>query len=237
MKKKILILGATGSIGMAVTRNLCNNYDLVCTGNKSPNKKYIKKIKNAQYFDVDLCSANSVQNLINIIKKETFYGFVNCSGSINRLNFFNESKHDFEKIYSINFTNPMMILKIVLKKMISRKTGKIIFLSSQVAKQPHDNAGPSYEISKASQIILSRLIAKKFGKYNINSNTLMIGTIESKMQKSLKKNLLKQILNNIPSKKIGHPKDVALLIDFLLSNSSSYINGALINISGGSVLD
>ena len=57
------------------------------------------------------------------------------------------------------------------------------------------------------------------------------------MQKNMSKKAFKILKEKIPLKKIGNPTDVTNLIEFLVSNKSSYINGANINISGGSILD
>jgi 3-oxoacyl-[acyl-carrier protein] reductase len=106
-----------------------------------------------------------------------------------------------------------------------------------MSKIPHPNAGPSYEISKSALVALSRHIAFNYAKYNIRSNIISPGTIKSKMQSTMKKNILLNIKKIIPLQRFGKPVEIAKLVKFLLSNESSYITGADIKISGGSILD
>ena len=74
-------------------------------------------------------------------------------------------------------------------------------------------------------------------KYNINSNTVMPGTIKSKMQDTIPVKDFNNIKKNIPQNRLGKPEEVAELVFFLCSENASYINGASINISGASLLD
>jgi 3-oxoacyl-[acyl-carrier protein] reductase len=64
-------------------------------------------------------------------------------------------------------------------------------------------------------------------------NGLAPGIINTKMPKDLIKERGDDLLKQIPQKRFGEPEEVASVIMFLLSQSSSYINGQIINVDGG----
>jgi 3-oxoacyl-[acyl-carrier protein] reductase len=234
--KNILILGGTGSIGKYVVNELDNkkNHLIIL----SLNYKFIPSSRRT-YYKFDLSETHNVQNFIkNIFHNHGFVeNFVNCAGTINRENLLTENFLEFQKIFNINFASPMIIMRELVQKMKKKKRGNFINISSQMSKIPHPNAGPSYEISKSSLVTLSRHIAYNYAKYNIRSNIISPGTIKSKMQISMKRVALNNLKKNIPLKRLGKPEEVAKLVKFLLSEDSSYITGADIKLSGGSILD
>ena len=245
-KKTILILGSTGSLGSSIAKKFLNEknvnkkYEIILT---STNKKKFNKIFNhysnfdITYFNFNFLKYSETNKFIKFLKKKKIDILINATGSINRSDFTKETLKKWNQILDINLNIPMEIIKIVLKKMIKNKYGKIINFSSQVARNYHPFASPSYEVSKSAIMALNRHLTKKFSKYNINFNTLVPGTISSKMQKTMSKKQVLKIKQNIPQKRLGKPDEIAELVFFLTSDKASYINGASINISGGSIVD
>ena len=241
-RRKILVLGACGSLGTKILEKFLENemqsQYIACYQNRNFIFKFKKKFKfkNIQFIPLDLLKKNN-NKFFNYIKNNKIDVFINASGAINRKDFFKEKFSDWSDIMNINLNIPMKIIKILLAKMIKNNYGKIINFTSQVVKTTHSAASPSYEVSKAGMLSLNRYLAKKFAKYNINFNTIMPGTIKSKMQESMSKRELNNIKKIIPQNRLGSPEEVADLVFFICSDKASYINGASINISGASVLD
>ncbi len=240
MKKNILITGATGSIGQEVVKlfDKKNKYNLILSGSKKSSVTKLKKKfrkKNYIFLVIDFLSFN--KKTINFLKKIKIDIYINCAGIINRQDFLDEKLLDMRKLFMINYETPVQISKIILKKMRKQKYGRIVYLNSQMSKLIHPNASASYACSKSALQAFTRHAAKYCGAYNINVNGIMAGTIKSKMQNNLDKKILKKMINNIPLKRIGEKSEVAEMIYFLCSEKGNYVNGALINISGGSILD
>ena len=239
-KKNILILGATGSIGSQVLDDLkkINKYNIIGIGFKTK-INFNKNLKNVFFYSCDLKKIKNTQLLIKkiLMKFKKIDIFINCAGAISRKGFEIEDLKNFQNFFNLNFLSSMIIIKKVIGTMKKRKKGHIIQLSSQVSKIPHIKGSLSYEISKACQNILSRHLAHHYGKYNIYSNALLVGTIKSKMQRTLSMSDINKIKSGIPLKRFGNPADISRLIKFLISDKNNYINGSLINISGGSILD
>jgi 3-oxoacyl-[acyl-carrier protein] reductase len=241
-KRKILIIGACGSIGYKILEKFLYNEPesiyFVCTRNNLSKKKIKSKfiMSKIHFLNIDL-SKKIKKNFISYIKNKKIDIFINASGDVNREKFLKEKYNDWQKIININLSSPMQIIQSLLPNMIKNKYGKIINFTSQVIRKTHNAASPSYEVSKAGLLSLNRYVAKNFSKYNINSNTIMPGTIKSKMQNTMSFMQLNDIKKNIPQNRLGQPEEVAELAFFLCSEKASYINGASINISGASLLD
>jgi 3-oxoacyl-[acyl-carrier protein] reductase len=241
-KRNILILGACGSIGNKILEKFLENerqsHYIACYHKHNLLFKFKKKFKgnNIEFISLDLKKKNN-NKFFNYIKNNKIDVFINASGAINRKEFFKEKFSEWSDIMDINLNIPMKIIKILLAKMIKNNYGKVINFTSQVVKKTHSAASPSYEVSKAGMSSLNRYLAKKFAKYNINFNTIMPGTIKSRMQNSMSKKDINNIKKEIPQNRLGSPEEVADLVFFICSDKASYINGASINISGASILD
>jgi 3-oxoacyl-[acyl-carrier protein] reductase len=241
-KRNILILGACGSIGNKILEKFLENerhsHYIACYHKHNFLFKFKKKFKgnNIEFISLDLKKKNN-NKFFNYIKNNKIDVFINASGAINRKEFFKEKFSEWSDIMDINLNIPMKIIKILLAKMIKNNYGKVINFTSQVVKKTHSAASPSYEVSKAGMSSLNRYLAKKFAKYNINFNTIMPGTIKSRMQNSMSKKDINNIKKEIPQNRLGSPEEVADLVFFICSDKASYINGASINISGASILD
>lgn len=233
--KKILILGGTGSIGQSIVKELDDDTNQLIIISLHKNES----TKNKSYYRFDLNSTYNIKKFVNLIKNKHGFidSFVNCAGIINRKNFLSENYIDYQKVLNVNFISPMLIMKELIRSMVKKKRGNLINFSSQMSKVPHPNAGPSYEISKSSLVVLSRNIASNFAKYNIRSNVISPGTIKSNMQSTMSRGALKNLKNKIPLGRLGSPSEVAKLVKFLLSDNSRYITGTDIKIAGGSILD
>lgn len=241
-KRNILILGVAGTIGIRILEKFIK---------KEPHSIYFLFVKNNKDLKIIHKKFNFFKkklftlNLAKKISKKTIKNiqnfkidvFINATGDINRKNFFEENDADWNRIINVNLNNPMKLIKAVLPNMIKNNYGKIINFTSQVIKKTHSAAAPSYEVSKTGLSSLNRYLSKNFAKHNINFNTIMPGTIKSKMQKDISKLDFNKIKKDIPQKRLGTAEEVAELVFFLCSKEASYINGASINISGGSILD
>ena len=127
------------------------------------------------------------------------------------------------------FTYPITFL---VTDLANRKYGKIIGISSVIAST--GNTGQSnYAASKSGLIGMYKSLALEFAKRNININVVSPGFIISAMTEKLSDNQKNEILSKIPMNRFGNPNDVADLVYFLSSDSSSDITGQNFNINGG----
>ena len=77
-------------------------------------------------------------------------------------------------------------------------------------------------------------MSKELSPFNIRVNVVAPGLVETEMMKKNTKNeIIKQVINNLTIKRVGKPEEIANVVHFLASDSSSYINGQVIRVDGG----
>ncbi len=142
---------------------------------------------------------------------------------------------DFEDVLNINLKGTFLCTKYIGKKMLKKKSGKIVNITSVVGVM--GNAGQAnYAASKAGVIGFTKSVAKEFASRGINVNAIAPGFIETEMTADLKEDIMDAYTKAIPLGKMGKAEDVAKLAKFLSSDESSYITGQTINVDGGMVM-
>lgn len=162
---------------------------------------------------------------------------VNCAGTITRSPVTTLTLEDWHRVINVNLSGTFYLSQAVLPVMSEKNKGKIINITSQMAKMPHPSASPSYEVSKAGMIALTRHLAYHYAKYNICVNAIAPGSIDTDLPKSMSPEARQRLKNAIPLQRLGDPLEVGSLALFLASDDSNYITGATVNISGGSLMD
>lgn len=143
----------------------------------------------------------------------------------------------WDKVINTNLKGVFICTQEVGKDMIKRKQGKIINITSfgGVVGFPGQAA---YSVSKAGVIMLTKMFALEWGKYNINVNALGPGLIETQLTEKLRQSpeLLADRLKRTPLGRLGKPWDLAGGVLFLASNLSDYMTGQTIFIDGGRLI-
>lgn len=162
---------------------------------------------------------------------------VNNAGVITRTPMEKLSLNEWHRVLNVNLNGTFYLSREVLPVMCKNQSGKIINMTSQMARLPHPSASPSYEVSKAGMAALTRHLAYHYAKYNICVNAIAPGSIDTDLPKSMSPQARQKLKDIVPLQRLGEPDEVGSLALFLASENSNYITGATINISGGSLMD
>ena len=139
---------------------------------------------------------------------------------------------DFDSVIDLNLKGTFFCCRAAAKKMIRKRFGRIINISSVVGI--HGNAGQvNYSASKAGVIGMTKSLAKELAGRNVTVNAVAPGFIETDMTAVLPDKAKEAILAGIPMKKSGSPEDVANAVRFFASDAASYITGQVIGVDGG----
>jgi 3-oxoacyl-[acyl-carrier protein] reductase len=233
-----IVTGGSGGIGLDVCKKLAKLK--IKTLILDINSPKIKKNKFIFFEKVDLANLKEINTAITkFIKKEKSVDYiVNAAGVLwfdTDLGLEKINIDIWDKVFSINLKSMVLVLKKLLPIMKKNKFGSIVNISSIDALSGDDKPQDAYGASKAAMIRLSKSIAIQYGSKNIRSNSILPGPVDTPMQIRWKKNPLakKQLSKNIPLQRIGHPKDIANTILFLLSDEGGYITGTEIIVDGG----
>ena len=235
-KKKILITGATGGIGNALVDKFSNfGATIFATGTNEDKLKNLKKNYsniNVEKFRLD--DHNKIEGFIETVN-ETLGGLdilVNNAGiTLDNLSI-RLTEENWKKVLDINLTSSFLICKYAIKKMLKKKYGKIINITSIVGHT--GNLGQAnYAASKAGIAAYSKTLAIEYAKKNINVNCVSPGFIKTDMTDKINEDFKKILVSKIPSGDLGTGEDVSNCVAFLASDMAKYINGETIHVNGG----
>ena len=166
---------------------------------------------------------NGVDILVNNAAANPYYGPI-----------LNSEDSHWDKIFDVNVKGYFNFAKACSKTMIANNSGKIINVASIAAKSPLEGLGV-YNISKAAVVMLTKVLAKELGEYNINVNTLAPGLIKTDFSKALWENddTHNKIVKSIPQGKMGSPDDISGMALYLASEASDFVTGSIFTVDGG----
>jgi len=234
--KKILITGATGGIGNCIVEKFYNlGSSIVASGtNEEKLSSLKKKFTNINIEKFKLDEHNKIEEFINKVDKKLngLDILVNNAGiTLDNLSI-RLSEENWKKVLDINLTSSFLMCKHTIKKMLKKKYGKIINITSIVGHT--GNLGQAnYAASKAGIVAFSKSLAIEYARKNININCVSPGFIKTEMTDKISEEFKKTLISKIPSGNLGTGEDVSNCVAFLASDWASYINGETIHVNGG----
>ena len=231
--KKLFVTGGTGSIGNSICHYFNNNgcKDIFATTTNL--KKVNTQDKFINFKELNLTNISQI-NLDELINIDVDYLILNAAITQDNI-FLRMSAEEWTSVIDINLNSSFYLLKHFVKKMIKKRFGRIVFISSEVAYT--GNPGQTnYTASKAAISGVVKSLALELSSRNITVNSVAPGFIRSNMTDKLNDNQKNSILDKIPMKKLGNPEDIAKSVGFLCSDNASYITGQTIHVNGGLAL-
>lgn len=239
MEKQVLITGSSRGIGKASALYLAKNgYNIVLHCNKNMKKalEVQKEIEtysvNARILQFNVKDREECRQILteDIEKNGIYYGVVLNAG-IARDNVFPAMEdNEWDDVIGTNLGGFYNVLKPVVMPMIqNRVKGRIIAMSS-ISGLSGNRGQVNYSASKAGIIGAVKALSLELAKRGITVNCIAPGVIETDMIKDLPVDEMKKL---IPMKRAGKPEEVASLVNYLMSEDSSYITGQVISVNGG----
>jgi 3-oxoacyl-[acyl-carrier protein] reductase len=139
---------------------------------------------------------------------------------------------EWNAVLQTNLAGTFHSARAAARTMIRQRWGRIIGISS-VAGLVGNAGQANYAASKAGIIGFIKALAKELAPRQITVNAVAPGLIETDMTQSLTETQRQALLQQIPSRKLGTPEDVAACVLFLASEEARYITGEVISVSGG----
>jgi 3-oxoacyl-[acyl-carrier protein] reductase len=136
-----------------------------------------------------------------------------------------------------NLTATFLTIKSILPGMKQRKGGNIVTISSAAARRPHPQSPVPYAAAKAGIQMLTQHLAAQVGPFGIRVNCVAPETILTERNQQQIPDLQKKALvETHPIRRLGTPDDVGRAVLYLASDQSSWITGAILDVSGGGVM-
>jgi 3-oxoacyl-[acyl-carrier protein] reductase len=238
--KVALVTGGAQGIGRAIAFLLARNgADMAVSDiNLEKAQDTVKEIeeagRRAMAIRVDVANSEEVERMVQTILER--FGhidiLVNNAGIARDRLILRMTEEDWDAVLNVNLKGTFNCTKAVVKHMSRQRSGKIVSIASVVGEM--GNAGQAnYSASKAGVIGFTKTIAREFAQRGINANAIAPGYIETSMTDVLPEKSKEELKRLIPLDRLGRPEDVAEAVLFLVSETSSYITGEVLNVNGG----
>ena len=209
---KALVLGGSSGLGKAIADEL---------------KKSCKIVKSFSSRDIDTSNLESVKNFLNDYKYTDI--LILNSGGPPPLPF----KKITNEIWYKYFNQLFLGFCLILKKIKINRNGYIFYISSSIIKEPSENLILSSSLRTGFSSVLKSL-SKSYSKKGISVINIAPGPFKTKRVDDLIKNL-KKYEKNLPSKKIGDPKEIGLFVRSIVDNKIKYISGSVVYFDGNTL--
>lgn len=150
--------------------------------------------------------------------------------------------------WQLNFLSVVRLNKALLPKMLEQKSGVVINISTNAARQPLWEMTMSYSSAKAALNAYSKALATELGPHGIRVNVVSPGVVETPLMLEFIENMakasgisrdeaFKKVMDavNVPLNRMAEPEEIANLVGFLVSDSASYITGINYSVDGGAL--
>ena len=250
MKKNIVFVGGTGSLSLSIVQSLIKlNTKIAILDLPSLKLNRLDKFKNVKTIETDISNELKFKKSFLDAKRylKRIDVVVNCASITSEFfkksdNYFNEF-HNYDmdtwnKSISVNLSGVFLSCRESIKVMIKQKYGKIINFSSlygfvspnyNLYKDEKFNTPASYSASKSGVIGLSKWIAVNYARYGISVNIVSPGGVYNNQSNSF----VKKYSNLNPSNRMANKNDLNSLLEFLIFENNSYINGHNFIVDGG----
>lgn len=238
--KNVFITGSTRGIGAAVAIAFAKKgANIILNGRGEIPPKKISEIKalGVECIGVSGDISDYEKAGMMITEAETKLGsvdiLINNAGITNDKLVMRMTAEDFKKCLDINLTGTFNMTQHILKKMMKKRVGAIINISS-VSGLIGNVGQANYAASKAGVVGFTKSVAREVATRGITCNAIAPGFISTDMTEVLSEKVKEQVEKQIPMQRFGQVEDVANTAIFLAQ--SPYITGQVINVDGGLVM-
>jgi gluconate 5-dehydrogenase len=241
LKGKIaLITGGGTGLGFGIAKAMTEaGAEVIITGRReAPLQEAVAQLGDKCHYSInDVTQTSGLSTLVNDL--EDMYGpieiLVNNAGINMKKHALEVTDEEFSQIILTNLNAVFALSREVAKKMVARKRGSIIMITSMTAVYGIP-AVPAYTASKSAVLGLTRTLACDLSPHGVRINAIAPGFIETPMlTKAMQndENRKNKVLSRTPMGTFGKPEDIGYAAVYLASDAAKFVNGTQLCVDGG----
>jgi NAD(P)-dependent dehydrogenase (short-subunit alcohol dehydrogenase family) len=245
-KRVAIVTGANKGLGLAVAENFVkegkkvvfvirNKENLEQTRQRFQQEELQKQV---MFIQLDVSDINGIKSAVNEVLNE--WGridiLVNNAGIRFETPIEEIDEEEWDQVLSVNLKSTFFFSQAVIPAMKERGWGRIINMSSIGGQAGPLTSGAHYSASKAGQIALSKVFARSLAPYGITVNTVAPAAIRTPEMDKMDPAKLAQMVETIPLRRVGEPREVSDLVSYLASDTGGFTTGATFDINGGRLM-
>ena len=227
----VVVTGGSGGIGSALVSGLSASGATVHSLDlQSP------ATSEAKFYRTDLTDENSVKASLSSIK--TIDAIIVCAGvqlvgADSKIA--DVSLDTWQKTVDINMTGAFLSVKHAMPGLIQSGRGSVILIGSPTGMTMEGAGYTAYGASKAGMMGLSRIIAVDYKEQGVRSNVVVPGTMSTPLIEKIWDDPEKgpDLIRRTPLGRMGNPSDLVGIVNWLVSDQSSFATGAMYAVDGG----
>lgn len=234
MKRRILILGGTGEIGVALARRFASNGDSVLVaGDRPPAPGTLPET--VKIRSVDVRDIGATRDLVRIAVSELggLDVFVWAVGIVHECPVLEESDARWRDTFAVNVDAAFAAGQEAASVMARVSTGVMLFISSTDGYAPSPGYA-AYAASKAALLSLAKSLANEMGRSGVRVVALCPGHIDTELSRtSGSPEYQRWVIERTALGRAGSVEEVAATAAFLCSGEASYVTGTALVVDGG----
>ena len=242
-----LVTGGASGIGAATARRLAaRGRVVVADRNVDGARKVAAYISGsggkAIPVEVDVSSSGSVGAMMRTIDRDVgqIDGLFNNAGITKRQRIEDITEEAWDAIIATHVKGVFLVSQAVLPQMVARRSGVVVSTASDFSVVGAPGAA-AYAAAKTAIYAMTKAMAVEFTHLGIRVNAIGPGPIDTPLLRVGREGAeleaaLERNRQRVPMKRLGRPEEVAAVVDFLMSERSSYIAGQIIHPNGGAVM-
>lgn len=237
MRKKALVTGASRGIGKAIAKMLAaQKFDLYLTCRENSSQLEALGQSLQQQYGINCCCYTfpiaDENSVIEMFHNIPYLDVLVNNAGISYIGLLTDMTYrEWQQVIDTNLNACFLTCRYAVPEMVRRRQGKIINISS-VWGTVGASMEVAYSASKGGVNAFTRALAKELGPSCIQVNAIACGVIDTDMNKSLDKEDIEHLIQEIPLDRLGRAEEVAELVK-LLCTGNQYLTGQIITLDGG----
>lgn len=237
MRKKALVTGASRGIGKAIAKMLAaQKFDLYLTCRENSSQLEALGQSLQQQYGINCCCYTfpiaDENSVIEMFHNIPYLDVLVNNAGISYIGLLTDMTYrEWQEVIDTNLNACFLTCRYAVPEMVRRRQGKIINISS-VWGTVGASMEVAYSASKGGVNAFTRALAKELGPSCIQVNAIACGVIDTDMNKSLDKEDIEHLIQEIPLDRLGRAEEVAELVK-LLCTGNQYLTGQIITLDGG----